>query len=109
MTESDPSGEQTPDHESEEPESLRLLNELVEKLGPDGVNALQNIALAERDLRNASTVDPGLTHALDRADHLMQVRFALEQLLNRAEVFVNTNEALTHMLGEAAITQVKRQ
>lgn len=105
-------GVHTPDHETTEPDSFGFLVELVEKLGPNGVDALHNIALAERDLRNASTADPGLRHALERADSLMQVRFALEQLLKQAEIAVEDkvpNEILAHTLGGAAITEVKRK
>lgn len=97
-----------PEQEELSPEAVTFIAEFLESLGPDGVDALKNIELAERDLRTISSFDPRLIHALDRADHLLHVRVALREFLARAAETLDNHtptKTLVHALGDAAITE----
>lgn len=102
-------GEEQPEREGLGPETLALIAQFLDELGPTGTNAVRNIKLAEHDLRVVAATDTRFIHALDRADQLSQVRIALEKIFGLA---AETTDALARpiagirSLGEAALNRV---
>lgn len=109
MINSKPSGEtdgSTPVEEVIRPESLKLIAELLDELGPEGVDALNKLELAARDLRLVAGSDPKLLPALERAEQLSQVKGVLKKIL---EVATGATDTLAkpiiavRSLGETAL------